>query len=1039
MAARVGSSIASRSPWLKLPSRLLGKFWIFYALICFLPTPSIHASNPRVRLSQLEHSTWRLQDGVFNGAPLGIAQTKDGYLWIGTIRGLVRFDGVRFVPWRPPEKQILGSLVIRSLLAARDGSLWIGTSTGLAHWTNGELISFPGSVAYIESIFESRDGTIWITRSRIRDWSGPICKVEGLKLHCYGKSDGIASISAHPIVEDTQGNLWFGGSGALIKFNVGIFKSFPLPGIAAGDETYSINGIAIDLDGSVWAGLNNVDRRLGLENFLDGRWKAFSVSGFDGSAHEITTLFRDRDGCLWVGTEHSGIYRINGNQVDSFDRADGLSSNNVTGFRQDSEGDLWVTTVAGLDVFRGRPVVTYTSREGLSADSVNAVLARNDGSIWMSNANALDSLFDGKVKSIGTRSGLPGRSPSALLEDRQGRLWLGVDKGLFVYTNGKFQTIISTVVHGGMISLAQDLNNDIWAVLAGPSPKLIRIRDLKVQEEFLPPDVPAAFSALSDQRGGIWINLLDSGLVHLSGGVKDRITLAQFNFDKRGLPSIFNLHVEEDGTLWGASNRGLIGYLNGRWNDVTDRNGLPCNSVYSVISDKRNAIWLYSRCGLVRIDRDELERWWMNPDSKIRIKVFDAADGMQGGAPVFRPAATRSEDGRLWFANTRGVLVIDPDHLETNQVSPPVNIEELIADEHAVPLSGKRILPALTRQIEIQYTALSFVLPGRVRFRYQLEGYEKGWQEPGNRRTAFYSNLNPGDYKFHVMACNNDGLWNTAGATLTFSVAAAFYQTYWFRAISLIATVVLLWQLYLLRLKQATEQVQARMGERLAERERIARELHDTLLQGFNGIVLRFEGAMKKIPSQDPARELMEKALSRADEVLLEGRSRVRDLRSETPDSAELEELITNCGEELSGESSIAFSLAITGTAEPLNPIARDEAYRIAREALLNAFHHSMASKIEVEITYDHATFHLRVRDDGCGIDPTILTDGRPGHWGLSGIRERAQNIGSRLHIWSKSGAGTEIELTIPSRIAYRRNQQKTRWRWLKVIRKGKR
>ena len=482
----------------------------------------IHASNPRVALTQLEHTTWRMQDGVFNGAPCGIAQTRDGYLWVGTLKGLVRFDGVRFVPWMPRDNQPLGALVIRSLLAARDGSLWIGTSTGLAHWTNGNLISYPGPIAYIESILESRDGTIWMSRSRIRDWSGPICKVEDLNLRCYGKSDGITAISARSIVEDEQGSPWFGGSGEIIQKRGETFYGYPVPGISSKEERYSINGLANAPGNSVWVGLENVGRHLGLERFAAGHWKAFSTTSFDGSALEITTLFRDREGCLWVGTNHSGIYRIAGNQVDTFDRSDGLSSNNITGFQQDLEGDVWVTTAAGLDVFRNRTVVTYSSREGLSADGVHAVMERKDGSIWMSNSSALDVLINGHIKSIGSRDGLPGRAPASLMEDRQGRLWAGVDTGLFVYMNGRFKNILPVVPHEVVAGLAQDVQSDIRAVLAGPSPKLVRIRDFKVIEEFTPPAVPAGYSAVPDPKGGIWINLLQDGLLHLYTGLKNK-------------------------------------------------------------------------------------------------------------------------------------------------------------------------------------------------------------------------------------------------------------------------------------------------------------------------------------------------------------------------------------------------------------------------------------------------------------------------------------------------------------------------------------
>jgi signal transduction histidine kinase/ligand-binding sensor domain-containing protein len=929
-------------------------------------------------------------------------------------------------------------MVIKSLLAARDGSLWIGTTTSLFHWSESQLIKYAGPVAYIESIFEGRDGTIWIARSRIRDWSGPICRVEGPKLHCYGKSDGIGAAAATSVAEDTQGNLWFGGYGALIERKVGRFQNFPLLGVPLGSDTYPINGLANGSNDSMWVGMGNVGPHLGLEHFVDGHWSKMSVSSYDGSAHEITALFRDRDGCLWVGTEHSGIYRIDGSQVDTFDRADGLSSNSVTGFQQDSEGDLWVTTAGGLDVFRRRPVVTYSSREGLSADGVNAVIKRRDGSIWMSNAAALDSVLDGEVSSISKRNGLPGRSPRSLLEDREGRLWVGVDTGLFVYANGRFSTVVPPALFVSTNGLAQDLQGDIWAEFAGTSPKLFRIRDLKVQEQIDPPMMPASFGVFSDQHGGVWTNPLQGGLVHFSEGKKEEVNLSQFNVGQSRALSIFNLFIETDGTLWGASNRGLFGYRRGKAQTLAEQNGLPCNAVYSVIEDAHAAIWLDSQCGLIRIDRDELERWWANPKLNVRLKLFDATDGVRPGEALSRPSATRSDDGRLWFANGSVVQVVDPDDLATNPREPPVSIEQLTADDHTFPISGKRELPALTRQIQIDYTALSFVLPSRVRFRYRLENYEANWQEPGTRRAAFYNNLSPGHYRFHVIASNNDGIWNNTGATLDFSIAPAFYQTYWFRIVCVLLGFSLLWAFYLYRLNRATAQVQERLGARMEERERIARELHDTLLQGFQGLMLRFQSVMKGLPAHEPAHRKMEEALELADEILLEGRQRVRDLREEGAARGELSEALAKFGTDVTHEHSPMFSVADVGSPRALYPIVFNEACRIGREALINAFQHANASKIEVELTYDSARLCLRVRDDGVGIDSEVLSGGRHGHWGLSGMRERAHKIGAQLHIWSKPNAGTEIELTIPAKLAYPQEGKESLWRHVKraVIRR---
>jgi signal transduction histidine kinase len=341
-------------------------------------------------------------------------------------------------------------------------------------------------------------------------------------------------------------------------------------------------------------------------------------------------------------------------------------------------------------------------------------------------------------------------------------------------------------------------------------------------------------------------------------------------------------------------------------------------------------------------------------------------------------------------------------------------------------------LPARTKDLQIVYTALSLTIPERIRFRYRLEGQDQGWRDVGNRREAIYTNLGPGTYRFRVIACNNDGVWNETGAVLDFTIAPTFYQTWWFKTLCGIAGAGAIWLVYLLRVNQVALQFQMRLDDRLAERERIARELHDTLLQGVQGLMLHFDAAMKQLPPLGPARPLMEKALHVADQVLLEGRERVRGLRSAAMPLQELSILLARCGEELAEGSATTFKLAVVGSSRALDPIVLDEMYRIGREALLNAFRHSMASRIEIEITYDRAGLQLRIRDDGRGIDQETLESGMPGHWGLSGMRERAQKLGGQLGFWSRPGAGTEVDLTIPARLAYTRRLLPSRSYWLK-------
>jgi signal transduction histidine kinase len=419
------------------------------------------------------------------------------------------------------------------------------------------------------------------------------------------------------------------------------------------------------------------------------------------------------------------------------------------------------------------------------------------------------------------------------------------------------------------------------------------------------------------------------------------------------------------------------------------------------------------------------------PKRAIQFTVLDSSDGV-GSSAIFgssSPNVGKSLDGKLWFTTLDGFSVLDPRHLLYNKLPPPMHIEQITADRKsyaATPEGNRPVrLPPLVRDLQIDYTALSFVAPEKVLFRYKLEGWDRDWQDAGNRRQAFYNNLSPGNYRFRVIACNNSGVWNEAGTFLDFSVAPAYYQSNWFRVSCVAAFMLLLWALYQLRLRQIARQFQVRLEERIGERTRIARELHDTLLQGFQGLMFRLQAVRYLLPERPAeAGQALDTALDRGGQVIAEGRDAVQNLRSSTVVDNDLVHGLTILAEELAAPKGSAasptFRLLVEGPPRDLDPIHRDDIYRIAREALVNAFHHARAQKIEAEITYGDPQFRLRIRDDGTGIDSSVRDrDKSSGHWGLIGMRERAKTIGGRLEVWSQEGAGTEVDLTIPSSIAY--------------------
>src|SRR6202521_2614965 len=482
---------------------------------------------------------------------------------------------------------------------------------------------------------------------------------------------------------------------------------------------------------------------------------------------------------------------------------------------------------------------------------------------------------------------------------------------------------------------------------------------------------------------------------------------------------VSQLIVNSDGSVLGATPLGVVAWREGKQQTLTVQNGLPCNTVYALIEDDQRALWLYTQCGLVEIAGEELQRWWGQPDVTVQLKILDVFDGVQPGRAPFEGAA-RSPDGRLWFANGDVLQMIDPGHLSRNALPPPVHVEGLIADRKNYPPGKDLRLPPLTRDLEIDYTALSFVVPQKVRFRYKLEGRDAAWQEPGTRRQAFYSDLRPGRYRFRVIACNNDGVWNEAGAILDFSVAPAWYQTNRFRILCVFSGVFIVWVIYRLRVLKISRAIGARFDERLAERTRMARDLHDTFLQSIQGSKLVVDDALE--PSTDPIR--MRRAMQQLSvwlaSAMQEGRAALNSLRTATTQTNDLAEALRRVTEDGLIPTSMAVTFSVIGDAKEMHPIVRDEVYRIGYEAIRNACMHSGASQLEVELRYAK-DLALRVGDNGTGIDPAIADKGKDGHFGLLGMRERAARIGGKLTLGSSSRSGTEISLTVPGGIIFRK------------------
>ena len=812
---------------------------------------------------------------------------------------------------------------------------------------------------------------------------------------------------AGTLAEDPSGYLWIGGDTTLLKWRPGSSKAYKPKALQASAGVDGINALCVDADGSLWVGFGLTGRGLGLQHMVAGALTSFVAPNVHGDSLEVLALFTDRQNSLWVGTGKQGIYRIRGRDVDHYRSADGLSSDFVSRFFEDREGNLWVATSKGIDMFRDLRVSTFSTQEGLSADSVDSVLASRDGTIWVGNAGHLEVLDPNGVSSqAGT--GVQGHQVTSLLEDHAGGLWVGVDDTLSILQGNRLRPIKRR--DGGpvgvVIGITEDSAHNIWAETIGPPGTLIRIQDLTVREEFPAPQMPLARTIVADPQDGIWLGLANGDLARYRSG-----KVEVFPFPDRPDSRVNQLVAAADGSILGATAFGVVGWKDGKHQVLTVRNGLPCDSIQTLIADTRGALWLHAQCGLIKIDNAELQRWWDQPEPTLRLSVFDVSDGVQPGRGHFN-TSTRTPDGRLWFANGSVLQMVDPDHMAGNAVAPPVHIEAVVADGKPYAMREGLRLPPLTGDLSIDYTALSFTVPHKVRFRYTLEGHDAGWQEPGARRQAFYNDLRPGHYRFRVIASNNDGLWNEAGATLSFSVAPAWYQSDWFRVLFVSCGLFVTWLLYRMRLRQIAARISARFDERLAERTRMARDLHDTFLQTVQGSKLVADDALER--SGDPVR--MRQALEQLSEWLAraiqEGRAALNSLRTSTTQRNDLADALHRATENCSLPGSMALTFSVAGDAKDMHPVVRDEVYRIGYEAIRNACLHSSATHLEIELGYSE-DLTLRVRDNGVGIDPAIADKGRDGHFGLQGMRERAARIGGTLTMTTSAG-GTEITLIVP-------------------------
>jgi signal transduction histidine kinase/ligand-binding sensor domain-containing protein len=1006
----------------------------------FLLAPCAFALNPSLDISQYAHTPSRVNEGFSKLAVYSIAQTPDGYLWLGTEYGLLRFDGARTVHW--PIDDSLPSTQLRTVFAARDGTLWIGSSKGLASMEAGSLHlnKYPElSGQAIFGLAEDRAGNVWA-----EGWSATkamVCSIGKGKVDCYGENAIIGAVTATGgLYRDRKENIWVGVVNGVWRWSPGPpnFYSLPDTGLSA---------IAEDGDGALLFALRGAIHRL-----VDGHVELVQSLPLATRQFRVRRILRDRDGGLWIGTAGGGLVHIHEGRSEVFTQADGLSGDDVPTIFEDREGTIWVGTINGLDRFRDTPVTTYSERQGLSSARVVSVLAAKDGSIWVRTLDGLNRWKDRRVtvyrershalflvaagqESVRTlsKSEFPEQGAGSIYQDLRGRVWVSTPGAVGYFENGGF--VPAPAIPGGRVhSIVGDRAGSLW--FAHEERGLIRWEEGKPIQQTpwsVFGDNGFADALAADPKdGGLWIGFFRGGLLYVKDG---KILKSYTSQDGLGEGRVNDFRIEADGTLWIATEGGLTRLKNGRLATLTTKNGLPCDKVHWSIEDDLHSVWLYTACGLLRIPRSGLDasvaaiEKGKNAPVRIQPAIFDSADGLRSRANAggFSPHVSKSADGKLWFFPQDGLSSVDPARLAPDSSPPSVHLEQLRADRltHMFTSDPKArfMLPPLVRDLEIEYTAIHTTAPEKVRFRYMLEGRDHEWTDAGARRQVFYNDLPPANYRFRVSA-SATGVWNESSASLDFRIAPAYYQTRWFQATCLMAAGTTLAMLYRFRLRQVALQFRLRMEERVSERTRIARDLHDTLLQSLHALLLNFHSVGYLLPDRPvDARDALETAIENARHAITEGRKAVEGLRSVRHEGADLEATIGRLIRELAAHrnqpASPDFHVNVEGATRSLAPIVGNEVDRIAIEALRNAFLHARAQRIEVDIWYHTREFRLRVRDNGKGIDPESLQNGRDGHYGITGMYERAKMVRGKLVFWSELGSGTEVELTIPASLAY--------------------
>jgi signal transduction histidine kinase/ligand-binding sensor domain-containing protein len=956
----------------------------------------------------LHHTSWKPKDGA-PAYVTSLTQSTDGWLWVASSIGLYRFDGVRFELFVSPGDQLLYT-DISSVKALADGSIWVGYRYGGASEIRDGRIAkhYPAEKGRLNGttwdFARDPQGQVWVATSR-----GLFMLKEG-EFHPAAQEPGAPPVPALQIVFEKNGALWLRSTNGIYSRAPGTASLKAIPG------AWGWGGLLAHPDGSILAN----DHVAGGIRTIRGPDIGGPPLAWLPAPGPTGQLALDHAGRLW-NVRPNGVEVLRSDAKPASQHLglqQGLSGETGTAIFVDREGNIWVGTNGGLDRFRENKLAPYPAIS-TQAEALPLVLGKN-GEIWtekqvIDGPLSLPQLYDATPPS-------PTSIPVAEFVDPQGHLWTHSYDGLarvertdrgFVRTVIPPPENLSGQAAAPGPGLGMDSDGGLWAIFGS---NLYRLKDGKWTHNGGNEQLPKVgyTTMYTAPNGVLWVGTRKNVLFSLTG-MKVR------TFDEKdgiNLGAITQLFWDGK-TLWASGNNGLV-FLDGtRFHKVVGHDQELFQATSGIAQSDDGDLWLNSGSGVFRIPLAERQRLLKEPEYRVRFRKFDHEDGLLGAAPQTGGARSIvSAKGKIWLSTTVGLFWFDPSHPLHNDLAPSVVIKGLAANDELYAANPGLVLPKGTDRIRIDYTALSLTMPERMQFRYRLGGVDASWQEVVNQRAAFYTGLAPGNYSFQVQASNNDGVWNDTGATLSFSIEPKITQTWWFKSLIAFLMIALIWMVHRLRLSRMAQRVREKLEERLDERERIARELHDTLLQSIQGMVLMVDNAAQRLSSQ-AEKDSIERALVLADAAIREGRDQVQGLRHEHA-PGELFKTLHQFGTELAEGTACKFVPALIGEPRELHAIVGEEFRAITKEALSNAFRHAGAARIELQVHYGASELRVTVSDNGVGIPVEIQKDGgRARHWGMKGMRERASKIKATLVCQSCAEEGTRWQLSLPARLAY--------------------